>query len=283
MPVILSRLLNNLSQSSGLAIEYLQNKVTKRSDIFSTINSLPNYKIFRYILIIICAIIFMSFITININRIFAIGISIIIINYFISKDDVEQEDFYDTKDAQIKFLNACMFNDDSDVRLGIIDRDYFGSLNEQPDVNQSYLHLDPLIVEFFYDIREYALYNLNSYRKSLRNVNNIILLYHQIKLGVDNIKYNIDVIKMQRANAINNLHSIIYTLPSTIVSNDKFNRSLKLLQQLTVEYVNDLNKYSEKQFKDNDITINSYPAQDYGPKPNPAKTMGYSKHYDFFY
>ena len=72
MPIIIRRLLYNLSLASNLIINKLKNNSDLNNSIINVLLKLPNYKILRYVFISSFIIFIMYYVNINLNHIFGL-------------------------------------------------------------------------------------------------------------------------------------------------------------------------------------------------------------------
>jgi hypothetical protein len=125
--------------------------------------------------------------------------------------------------------------------------------------NKSYLYLNPLIVEFFYNIRNYSQYNISSYVNSLLHTNNVIGIDYQSRIGLYNKYDNYEVAITESKKALNELNSIIYNLPSSLISYNKFKDSIKILHGLLNQHLRKISILFKNTNKLEDINIEKMP------------------------
>ena len=131
--------------------------------------------------------------------------------------------------------------------------------NNNLQENKSYFFYFPLIVTFFYNIREFLKYNSSSYINCLLHCNNVIGLVYEsnIKFEPDYSNYE-DAVNESRY-ALNELNSLIYNLPSTVNNYNKLNDSLTTLQKLLNTLVIKLGIILKEKNKYKDIDMYSRP------------------------
>ena len=105
---------------------------------------------------------------IRLNEIFIFLICILVIYLLIQKDYVKFLTFTDDKKLQIKFLEKLMFQTNN-FETAIIGGESLTELNVNSKI--SYLYYDPIIIEFYYNIRDVIKYNMSSFIDSLYNIN----------------------------------------------------------------------------------------------------------------
>ena len=70
----------------------------------------------------------------------------------------------------------------------------------------------------------------------IKCIDNFLLIYNDIKVGVENIPHNIDIMKDNKKKALNYLHSIIYTMETSDVIINKLNKSGSISPSLTINF-----------------------------------------------
>ena len=151
---------------------------------------------------------------------------------------------------------------------------------------KSYLYLNPNLVQLFYNLRQYSQYNISAYVNSLFHCNNIIALDYQCNLGISDIYLNYQIAINEKNNALNEFNSVIYSLPSTIISYKKFNNSLLILHQLLNKHLLNISILAKNLNKINDITINTMPDNFYDEnfviKSNDTNTQNYISTFNMY-
>jgi hypothetical protein len=126
-------------------------------------------------------------------------------------------------------------------------------------IQKSYLYLNPLLVELFYNLREYSQYNISSYTNALIHCNNVIGLEYQSKIGLDRKYYNYDMAVDECRKALNEINAIIYNLPSTIVSYTKFNESIRILHGILNKHIYNMGQIFKNENKGKDLNLYTMP------------------------
>lgn len=98
----------------------------------------------------------------NVSTYIIIILAIIIYIYTTNKSIVDNQ-------KKLDFLNSIIHNN-----------------NEEPFNTESYLDLDPKIVDFYYNNRWYIDYNLTAYRKSLEASNNLLKIVYNLRNNLMN-------------------------------------------------------------------------------------------------
>lgn len=156
--------------------------------------------------------------------------------------------------------------------------------NEEPFENESFLELDPKIVDFYYKNRWYIDYNLTSYRKSLEASNNLLRITHNLKNNLMRDPEQLyENAYIEYKEALNNLHSSIYKMISQTVNDDIFNDNLTILKTLLHKHIFELQKYVIKcGYNKYNINISSIINPTNIEYKDDTKTKTYSPHYSFF-
>jgi hypothetical protein len=278
--LIIRKIIGDIGKSSQIIIDNFDKLIRSNGNIYTTIDNIPNYNKLYYVFIFIGILFLTTRYEIKLNFILGILLSVILIHYLISRDNVLQDNFIDDKDLQLKFLNNLLFDNNDKYVTSVINDNF----NIQPPFEQSYLYLNPLIIQFFYNTRENSQYNLSNYISSLSKINDILALSFQMNIGVENPYQNYKTIKKLYNDALNSYHSIIYSLPSDKIVYKKFNSSLKILQSLLIKHLDDAAVICKLKNNKEDININTLPNSilDSDISEDDTKTEGFSYNYSFF-
>lgn len=188
--------------------------------------------IFLYALIIIIALFISRFFKITISTIFFLIIAIIVICYINNK---KSEASYNKKNEIVHRLNS------------IIPKPH--NINNYPD-----------FINFIYKIRNYHRYNSNAFVGIVQNIDKFILIYEKI-MHNPTIYCGLDLLTAIdfARTAINNLQSMIYSIPTNKQSTNQLHIDLKKFDILLNNYVYILKTEC------NNNTTGAIP--NFGPKP----------------
>ena len=232
---IFTDIIEKITLSSDNINNYFRNADYYNTNIYDIITKLPAYNIVIYIFIIFIVFFILNKLTIRLNEILFFLISTLLIYFFIKKDYSDFIKFTDNKKLQLEFLHKLIFNnrfvDDASLSNNL--------LKPEDKSNLSYLYLNPLIVQFYYDIRYVGRYNSSAYIKSIIHTNNLLSINYKSKFGLNRSYLNFETAIIESQSALNELNSVIYRIPSTIVSYKKYNDSVKLLHSLVLEILLD--------------------------------------------
>jgi len=187
-------------------------------------NIYPLHRIILYLYFVIILLIFLGISKYNVtlNLIVSILVSYGVIYYIISKDRYTQTHYNKKTDLKLTFLEDII-QTNSTIYIS------------------NYLHLNALIIQFYFDMRDYIEYNLSNYRDSLISVNSMLMLEEQSgKLENPGNAYR--SIKDLYKEAMNHFQSIVHSIPYDKNVFDKFNKSLLILQSLLLSIVDNVKK-----------------------------------------
>lgn len=111
--------------------------------------------------------------------------------------------------------------------------DKYDQLLIKPQYSNKY----PEYIDFLFSIQDIGKYNLDAFRNLINSIDNFLILYDDINIGVEYCKQNYDIAQQERLNALNHLHSLVYSLEPNQILVNKLNESIKFLQQLTNNYL----------------------------------------------
>lgn len=280
--IIFKNIIDKIGTSSSNINNYFENIDTYNTNIYDILSKLPKSNLIIYILIVFCIYNFISRINIRLNEILSYIICLAVIYLLANKDYKEFINYTNIKKDQINFINKLIFNGKiwDYVKKNNI---FIESLNL---TEKSYLYLNPAIVEFFYNLRLYSKYNISSYINSIIHCNNIIRIDYETKLGLNSEYYNFQIALDEKKKALNELNSLIYNLPSTIVSYNNFNDSIKILQSLLNKPINDMAVLFININKTKEMSTSSRPdnfyEENYFISDDNTKTSDYISTYDMY-
>ena len=248
MPIIIRRLLYNLSLASNLIINKLKNNKDSNNGFYNLLTKLPNYKILRYIFIISFIIFAMHYVNINLNHIFGLVIISIIIYFLIEKDTNDFNYFLSEKNIELDFLNTILFDNQSDYTTGLSDNTIYNFNNKI-----SYLYQNPLVVTLLFKIKEYSQYSMNKYTKIIFHINNLYNIKTNININSNNNLQLFEIAYTEYKKSLNSFQSMIYSLPSAKATNLQFQNCLTILDKLLLNDIYDMKAIILNTNKDVDI------------------------------
>ena len=253
--LIFQNVISKITDSAKKVSDILDNKDLYNSNIYDIISKLPKYNIIIYILIIFLIYNFINRLEIRLNEILVWIICIILIYFLLKKDYTEFIKYTISKKDQLNFLHKIMFNDYT------WDYEKANNLLVKPitENNKSYLYLNPLLVAFFYNIREFSQYNQSSFVNCLLHSNNVIGFDYQSKIGLNSEYANYQLAIEEKNKALNELNTIIYTLPNSLQSYNKLKDSTQILHSLLNQHILNMDTLFKNNNKLKDINLYSMP------------------------
>lgn len=252
--IIFKNIFDKISESSDNINNYFKNIDKYDTNIYDIISTLPKYNLIIYIFIIFLIYNFVSKLEIRLNEILIFLICIILIYFLIKKDHSKFIEFTDIKKVQLDYIHSLIFNKKFQYSIKL------DSIMKPPNIiNISYLYLNIPLVDFYYNIRENSRYNISGYLNSIIHSNNVIGLDYQSEIGLNRTYLNYQTAIDETKQALNELNSCIYNLPSTIISYNKFNDSIKILHGLLNQHILNMSEIFKNNNKIKDINIYSKP------------------------
>ena len=99
------------------------------------------------------------------------------------------------------------------------------------------------IVEFFFSIQDFYIYNPQAYEEIIDNVDNFLNIYEDLKIGTQFCEDKYKIADSKKRNALNALHSIIYNISANEpVITDKLNVAHKTLEDILNKYQGEILK-----------------------------------------
>jgi hypothetical protein len=253
--LIFNNLFDKIGDSSNYINTFFDDFGYYNNTIYELLSKLPSHQIVTYFFIILLIYSFISKLNIRTNEILAFLVSCVVIYYLIQKDFNGFIDFTKANKNQLKFLNKIMFDKKYNFESNIGNR----FLKPKDLTEESYLYLSPIIINFFYDIRENIKYNIIAFSNTLFHCNNIIGLEYESRFGINRKYYNYEIAVDESKKALNELQSLIYMTPSTIVTYNKFQNSLKILHEILNAYLLRMSTLFRNKNKIEEITIDTKP------------------------
>lgn len=277
--LIFQNLLDNINQTSTDISSFIKDTKLYDLDIFNILIRLPPYFIIIYILIIFIIFNFLSRFNIRLNDIFSLFISIIILYFLIKGNFKNFSNYTKLKDIQLDFLHKLIFENEYSYAL----KDDFLI---KPHNEKTYLYTDPLIIDFFYNIKDVSQYNITSFTKSIIHCNNILGLCYEAKIGLNREYFNYETIILESKKALNELNSVIYNIPSSIIIFNKFRNSMLMFQKLLNQHIYDIGLLFKSNNNLDDINLYKRPDNFYDEyffiSPNDTKTENYHSVYNMY-
>ena len=191
------------------------------------------------------------------------------------------KDYAIDKQQKINFLANILSKDNLEPIEGteFFSKNFFGIDLQRL---RNFLYFNPAVVDFYYNNKIFIEHSYLNYARSLRSINMMIILTNDMLLGLDNRKNQYTMLEQLRESCLNYWQAIIYGVPSTTATNNKFQESLSVLEQLTQNLINQAQEKIEQQNAQSGINMEYFPIYKGGPKPNDVGTYGYNDHFNFF-
>lgn len=177
-------------------------------NLYEQVSNMDKKTRFIYIIITIFIVCVFSRLNVGLNIIFACGVSYLVIKYLNDKKTVKIDDINKQNEIKATYIKP-------EPRL----------INNYPD-----------LVDFFFTIQELHSYNPEAYEEMIDNVESMLMLYKDI----DNITHKCEdiyqIAESKIRNAINALHSIIFSLKNNKVIN-KLNKAHRKLNKILNNYL----------------------------------------------
>ena len=206
--------------------------------VYQILETADKQTVFIYAVILLLSISLFKRHVIGLNIIFGVFVAIVIIMYKSEQNNVkgnQAENIYNTKLQSIK---------------------------PQP----KNLEKESNIIDFLFSVQELYNYNPQAYEELVDALDAFILLNEVIKEGDRFCENDYEIAVTKKHSALNALHSIIHTTPSEINFNNKFNRSLLVLEEILNQYLDDMYKICNEKVINEGYNIERK-IIDRGPKP----------------
>lgn len=198
-----------------------------------------------------------------------------------------------------EFSNIDTFNRETEFKLNTIKKLVRESKESRPGpikrrdlINDpTYLHHDADIINLLYNVRDFHPYNPASYQLTVKSIDNVLKLHHELKKlitsitnsddpggeirrGAGRAEDNLQVIDENISDALNHYHSLIIAMPSNLVLDKKHLNNQSRLQLLLQRHRDDSFRLTRKLQKYTGYHIDRKVISNVGPKAN--------EHYDSF-
>jgi hypothetical protein len=278
--IIFKKIYDEINASATNINDYFTNIDYFNNNMYDILNKIPKYNIVIYILLIAIIYNFINRLKIRLNEILTFLFCILIIYLLIKKDYTQFIEYTKYKKYQLNFLHSLIFNKKWEYATN-------NNLLFKPVGNEkSYLYLNPVIVELFYNLRLYSQFNISSYVNSIIHCNNVIGFEYQSTLGIDRIYLNYEEAVEEAKKALNELNSIIYNIPLNKVAYIKLKTSIKILHELLNKHIKNIADLFKNDNKVNELNMFSMPDNFFDDyfviSPDDTKTRGYNSTFNMY-
>jgi hypothetical protein len=140
-------------------------------------------------------------------------------------------------------------------------------------------HMDPDLINLFYNIREFKAYNTEAYMLSLKSADLMLKTKAELEVGLYHCAENLDLMQEKAKDSLNHLQTIIFKSPIPKAVTLKLQRALNTLQILLRRHIDDAVRICQKQYKERGIDINTHFVYNKGPRPDDA---AHDERFDFY-
>jgi hypothetical protein len=137
-------------------------------------------------------------------------------------------------------------------------------------------HMDPDLINLYYNIRDFRTLNTEAYDQSLIAVDNMLKIVSEIEAGVYHCSENLDIVIDQMNKAMNHLHTTIYKMPIPKIVEMKYMQSLQALHIILRRHVDRMVDICQRQYKKRGIDINTHFVYNDGPRADDTQNEDYS-------
>ncbi len=234
---IFNNYLEKSNETNKKVTEFLDKKDLYIPNIYNVLNTIPSNNIIFYFFIVLLIYAFLKNREIRLNEIFIFLICILVLYLLIQKDYVNFLTFTDDKKLQIKFLEKLMFQTNN-FETAIIGGESLIELNVNSKT--SYLYYDPIIIEFYYNIRDVIKYNISSFIDSLLHTNNLLRLSYQSNILKENLKENYEQAIIEKKKSLNSLSYLVFNMPVNNILQKRYKDSLDILHTRLNGHINNM-------------------------------------------
>ena len=132
----------------------------------------------------------------------------------------------------------------------------------------------------------YVQYNISAYTMSIIHSNNVIAFDYESQIGINRKYYNYQTAIVEKEKALNELNTVIYNLPSTIVDYEKFNSTIQTLHSLLNQHLINMDTLFKNINKTKEINNSSMPDNFYDEtfliKANDMESKEYISTYNVY-
>jgi hypothetical protein len=183
------------------------------NNLYEQVSNMDKKTRFIYIIITVFIVCIFSRLDIGLNIVFACGISYLIIKYLNDKKTVKIDDINNQNKIKATYIKP-------EPKL----------INNYPD-----------LIDFFFTIQELYNYNPQAYEEIIDNIESMLILYKDIDKITSKCEDRYQIAESKIRNALNALHSLIFSLENNKMIN-KLNKAHRKLNHI-------LNNYLFKMFK----------------------------------
>lgn len=182
------------------------------NNIFLQIEKSDAKTLFLYIIIIVLILAVFQYLSIGVNIILGIFFAILLILYLNSKNQFQEKNLKEIYDNKVNLIRP------------------------KPKHLQRY----PKFVDFVFAIQDFYSYNVPAYENMIDFIDYVIELYEESINDNSTAGFNYGLVDNARKESVNNLHSIIFDIPSNNIIINKLNDSIDKLNELIYDILDEL-------------------------------------------
>ena len=137
------------------------------------------------------------------------------------------------------------------------------------------------VIDFLFSIQDFYRFNQQNYEEMIDNISAFFVVYENININDTLCEDNYKLMENKKKNALNALHSIIFSLPENKIITNKFNRSMIKLEFILNEYLYSINKKCKNIIINDGYTIDRKILNS-GPSAHNSYLNDENFTYDFF-
>lgn len=187
-------------------------KLIVNNSIYYKLAQINSSELFNYILIIIITITVINYFNIPLKGFIGLFIGLILAYIYYNK----------------KNLESSAYNNDLELKLQLI--------KPVPKFFDKY----PELINLFFNTREFYDYNSKAITSCIKNIDSLLQIYSDINTGIKYCDKNVDVIKMLKKDALNDLHSVIFSLDNNKILEKKLKKTLDELHKILNYFENSM-------------------------------------------
>ena len=282
--IILKRVYAENGKASNNINAYFDNFDLYNYSLYDQLNHISQSQIIYYIFFGLLAFAFFHRLAVQPSHILAFLFCILVIYYFIQKDYGDFIDFTKTKKDELNFLNTLMMNSSSNWSI----HNNIDEINIKPELRKSYLHYNPYIIQFYYNVREMSIYNIESYVDSLTSANNMMGLLVQMRNNLENPFQDYKSALEEYKKCMNGFKSIVFKSPTGRSGNKKLDDSIHTLQKLLMGILKEMEMICKTKNKLDGLNSSSIPNDALemhtliDGNPYGLKSIGFDQKYDIY-
>jgi hypothetical protein len=253
--IILKRVLDETGRASTSVNHYFQNFDLYNYSLYDQLKNIRQANIVYYIFFGLFLFAFFHRLEVKINHLVALILFILIVYYFIQKNYGDHVAFTKVNSEKLNFLNTLLMNS---VRNWLIHNNT-DEINVKPPLRESYLQYNPYIIDFYYNVREMSIYNIECYVDSLTHTNNMLGLLVQMRNGLENPFQDYKSAIEEYKKSVNAFKSLVFKSPSGKNADRKLNESIYTLQELLMAVLKEMEMICKRANKLNGLYTISMP------------------------